>query len=336
MKAIVYEEFGPPEVLHLKEVEKPVPKDNEVLIRVRAAAVNYGDIVARNFRHIPAREFNMPMLLWFPSRMYFGLRKPKRQILGNDFSGDIEAAGKNVTKFKSADPVFAYRGQKMGAYAEYVCMPAGGMVEHKPSSMSYEEAAAVPYGGLMASSHLEKVEIKEGNKVLVNGASGGIGSMGVQLAKHAGAEITGVSGTPRLDMMRAIGADKVIDYTQEDFTQTGEKYDLIYDILGRSSYSRCKDSLTDKGRYLLASFKTGDLLQMIKTKWSKGKKVICAMASEKPENLTKLKELAEAGKIKSVIDKTFPLEAAAEAHRYVESGQKKGHVIITVKQSTRV
>jgi NADPH:quinone reductase-like Zn-dependent oxidoreductase len=330
MKAVVYTKYGPPDVLHIKEVDKPVPKDNEVLIRVRAAAVNYGDIVARNFRNIPASKFNMPLLLWFPSRIYFGLRKPKRHILGNDFSGDIESVGKNVTTLKSGDPVFAYRGQKMGAYAEYVCMPADGMVQHKPSNMSYEEAAAIAYGGLMASSHLEKVEIKEGDNVLVNGASGGIGSMGVQLAKHAGAEVTGVSGTERLDMMRAIGADKVIDYTQEDFTQTGEKYDLIYDILGRSSFSRCKNSLTDDGRYLLASFKTGDLMQMIKTKWSKGKKVICAMAREKPENLAKLKEMAEAGKIKSVIDKTFPLEAAAEAHRYVESGQKKGHVIITV------
>jgi NADPH:quinone reductase-like Zn-dependent oxidoreductase len=330
MKAVVYTKYGPPDVLHVKEVDKPVPKDNEVLIRVRAAAVNYGDIVARNFRNIPASKFNMPLLLWFPSRIYFGLRKPKRHILGNDFSGDIESVGKNVTTLKSGDPVFAYRGQKMGAYAEYVCMPADGMVQHKPSNMSYEEAAAIAYGGLMASSHLEKVEIKEGDNVLVNGASGGIGSMGVQLAKHAGAEVTGVSGTERLDMMRAIGADKVIDYTQEDFTQTGEKYDLIYDILGRSSFSRCKNSLTDDGRYLLASFKTGDLMQMIKTKWSKGKKVICAMAREKPENLAKLKEMAEAGKIKSVIDKTFPLEAAAEAHRYVESGQKKGHVIITV------
>jgi NADPH:quinone reductase-like Zn-dependent oxidoreductase len=330
MKAVVYTKYGPPDVLHVKEVDKPVPKANEVLIRVRAVAVNYGDIVARNFRNIPARKFNMPKLLWFPSRIYFGLRKPKRHILGNDFSGDIESVGKDVTKFKNGDPVFAYRGQKMGAYAEYVCIPADGMVEHKPSNMSYEEAAAIAYGGSMASSHLEKVAIKEGDKVLVNGASGGIGSMGVQLAKHAGAEVTGVGGTPRLDMMRAIGADKVIDYTQEDFTQTGEKYDLIYDILGRSSFSRCKNSLTDNGRYLLASFKTGDLLQMIKTKWSKGKKVICAMAREKPENLAKLKEMAEAGKIKSVIDKTFPLEAAAEAHRYVESGQKKGHVIITV------
>ena len=330
MKAIGYTEYGPPDVLQLKEVEKPSPKDNEVLIRIQAVSVNYGDIVARNFGNTPAREFNMPLLFWLPAKIAFGLNKPKKQILGNEFAGEIEAVGKDVTRFKQGAQVFAYSGQNMGAYAEYVCMPENGMVVIKPANMTYEEASVVPYGGIMALTHLRKVEIKSGQKVLINGASGGIGSLAVQLAKNSGAEVTGVCGTPRLEFVKSLGADKVIDYTREDFTQNGEKYDLIYDILGRSSFPRCKGSLTNNGRYLLASFKTGDIWQMLRTKLSGSRKVICAIGSEKPEDLVYLKEIVEAGKIKSVIDRTYPLEEAAEAHRYVEKGHKKGHVVITV------
>lgn len=329
MKAITYKEYGPPEVLHVKEVEKPAPKDNEVLVRIHATSVNYGDITARNFKNISSREFNMPLFLWYPSLLYFGLKKPRVNILGSEFSGEVEEVGKDVTKFKKGDPVFGYRGQRMGTNAEYLCMTENGTMAIKPSNMSFEEAAVVPYGGLMAFSLLQKGNIQNGQKVLINGASGGMGSIAVQLAKYYGAEVTGVCGTPRLEFVKSLGVDKVIDYKKEDFTENGETYDLIFDVLGRSSFSRCKKSLTQNGIYLRASFKTKQLLQMMGTSLIGGKKVICALASEKPENLVTIKELVEAGKIKSVIDKSFPMEQAAEAHRYVETGQKKGHVVIT-------
>ena len=335
MKAIVYTEYGPPDVLQLKEVAKPTPKDNEILIRVHATSVSYGDIVTRNFANIPLREFHMPALFLLPTRFVFGFRKPKKTILGSELAGDIEKVGKDVSKFNKGDSVFAYVGMKMGGNAEYLCMPEDGMVGIKPVNMTYEEACCVPYGGIMALSHLGKVEIKKGQKVLINGASGGIGSLGLQLAKHYGAEVTAVCGTPRLDYVRALGADKVIDYTKEDFTKNGEIYDLIYDILGKSSFSRCKGSLTENGRYLLASFKMGKIFQMWGTKIIGKKKVICAIGSEKQENMALLKELVEAGKIKTIIDRNYPLEQTANAHKYIESGQKKGHVVITVKQNDK-
>jgi len=335
MKAIVYTEFGPPDVLHLKEVEKPVPKDNEILIKVHATSVNYGDITARNFKNIPAREFNMPLFLWFPSHLYFGLTKPRINILGSEFAGEIETVGKGVKRFKKGDPVFGYRGQRMGANAEYLCMPENGMVAIKPSNMTYEEATVIPYGGIMALSILRKGNIQSGQKVLINGASGGMGSVAVQLAKYFGAEVTGVCSTPRLEYVKSLGADKVIDYTQEDFTKNGDTYNLIFDVLGKSSFSRCKNSLTKNGRYLLASFKTKQLFQMLWTKITISKKVICALASEKLENLIFIKELVEAGKIKSVIDRSYPMEQAAEAHRYVEQGHKKGHVVITMGHNSK-
>ncbi len=270
----------------------------------------------------------MPLFLWYPSLLYFGLKKPRVNILGSEFAGEIEKVGKEVSKFKKGDPVFGYRGQKMGTYAEYLCMPENGSVAIKPANMSYEEAAVIPYGGLMAFSLLQKANIQNGQKVLINGASGGMGSIAVQLAKHYGAEVTGVCGTPRLEFVKSLGADKVIDYTKEDFTEKSETYNLIFDVLGRSSFSRCKNSLTQNGIYLRASFKTKQLLQMTGTSLTGGKKVICALASEKPENLVTIKELVEAGKMKSVIDRSFPMEQAAEAHRYIEAGTKKGHVVI--------
>jgi NADPH:quinone reductase-like Zn-dependent oxidoreductase len=335
MKAIVYTKYGSPDVLQLKEVETPVPKDNEILIRVCATPVNYGDITARNFRNIPPREFNMPILLWFPARIAFGLRKPKNSILGSEFAGEIEAIGKDVKKFRKGDQVFGYLGMKMGANAEYLCMPENGMLGIKPANMNYEEASAVPYGGIMALSLLRKVSMQSGHKVLINGASGGIGSMALQLAKYYGAEVTGVCSTPRLNYVRSLGADKVIDYTKEDFTKNGERYDLIFDILGRNSFSRCKGSLTKNGRYLLASFKMGKLVQMLWTSMIGSKKVICVLASENPKDMILLKELVEAGKIKSIIDRCFPLQQAAEAHRYVEKGNKKGNVVITLEHNNK-
>lgn len=332
MKAIIYTEYGPPEVLQLKEVAKPAPGDNEILIKIHATTVNYGDVTARNFKNISPRKFNMPMPLWLPARINFGFNKPRKNILGSEFSGEIEAVGKNVALFKNGDPVFGYRGQNMGTYAEYLCMPEKGLVTSKPVNMSYEEAAAVPYGALTALNLLRKVNIQKGQKILINGASGGIGSHAVQLAKnYFGAEVTGVCSTPRIEFVKSLGADKVIDYTREDFTRNGETYDLIFDILGRSSFSRCKKSLNENGKYLLASFKMRQLFQRIWTKMFGSMKVICTLSMEKPEDLVFIKNLVEAGKIKSIIDKHFTMNQAAEAHRYVEEGNKKGQVIITME-----
>jgi NADPH:quinone reductase-like Zn-dependent oxidoreductase len=330
MKAIVYTEYGPPDVLQLKEVEKPAPMDNEVLIKIHAVSVNIGDIWARNFKAITPSKFTMPLPLWLPSRMYFGFTKPKINILGSDFAGEIEATGKDVKRFRKGDQVFGYRGQSMGANAEYLCMPEDGLVAPKPANMTYQEAATVPYGALTALSLLRKVNIQPGQSVLINGASGGIGSAAVQLAKYFGANVTGVCGTPRLEYVKSLGADKVIDYTREDFTKNNETYDLIFDILGVSSFSSCQNSLKQNGVYLLASFKMVQLFQMLWTSMTGGKKVICMLSSEKLEDLVFIKELVEAGKIKSIIDKCYPLEKTAEAHRYVEQRQKKGNVVIAV------
>jgi len=334
MKSVVCTKYGPPEVLQIKEVEKPVPKNNEVLIRVHAASVNYGDLIARNFKDVTPSKFNMPMLLWIISKLVFGLRKPRIKVLGSEFSGEIESVGVNVKKFKQGDKVFGYLGAGMGAYAEYICLPETGCLAIKPENISYEEAAAVSYGAIMALPLLKKVNLKPGQKILINGASGSIGSAAVQIAKHFGAEVTGICGTPRLEFVKTLGADKVIDYTKEDFTQNGEKYDVIFDILGKSSFSQNKNSLNENGIYLLASFKTKQLFQMLLTSISGGRKVICSIAPGSLNDLILVKELIEEGKIKTIIDKRFPLEQTAEAHRYVEEGNKKGSVVITAKLLT--
>jgi len=331
MKTIVFTKYGTPDVLHLKEVAKPSPKDNEILVRVHATPVNYGDLTARNFAN---SQFNMPALLFIPARMAFGWNKPKINILGSELAGEVETVGKSVTKFKAGDQVFAYLGMNMGANAEYICIPESGTVALKPSNLSYEEASTLPYGAVMATSLLAKANTLtsvRGQKVLINGASGGIGSMAVQLAKYFGAEVTGVCGTPRLEFVKSLGADKVIDYTKEDFTQNGETYDLIFDILGRSSFSKLKRSLKPNGIYLLASFKMKALLQMLWTSLTGSKqKVICAFANETAESLVFIKGLVEEGKVKTIVDKHFPMEQAAEAHRYAETGHKRGNVVITL------
>ena len=331
MKAILSTKYGSPDVLQLKEIEKPAPKDNEVLIRVQATSVNYGDILARNFKEISPREFNMPFIFWLLAKISFGITKPNITILGSEFSGEIEATGKDVKTFKPGDQVFGFPGQKMGAYAEYLCLPENGVLAIKPANMRYEEAAVVPYGALMALSLLRKANLQPGQKVLINGASGGIGSAAVQIARHLGAEVTGVCGTPRINFVKSLGAARVIDYTKEDFTQNGETYDLIFDILGKSSFSRCKNSLKPNGQYLLASFKMKQLLQMLWTSMSGSKRVICAIAPGSVQDLYSVKELIEAGKIKAVIDRRFTLEETAEAHRYIEAGQRTGSVVITMK-----
>ena len=331
MKAIIFTDYGSPDVLHYKEVAKPSPKENEILVKVHAMPINYGDLTARNFGNLTSSQFNMPAPLYLPARLAFGWNKPKINILGSELAGEIEAVGGSVTKFKAGDQVFAYLGMNMGANAEYVCIPESWTVALKPSNLTYEEAATLPYGAIMATSLLAKANIQRGQRVLINGASGGIGSMAVQLAKYFGAEVTGVCGTPRLEFVKSLGADKVIDYTKEDFTQNGETYDLIFDILGRSSFSRLKRSLKPDGIYLLASYKMKALFQMLWTSLTGSRqKVICAFANETAESLVFVKGLVEEGKIKTIIDKSYSLEQAAEAHRYIETGCKTGNVILTV------
>ena len=330
MKAIIYDTYGPPEVLKLVELNKPAPKENEILIRNHAASVNYGDILARNFKDVTPHQFNMPLLFWIMARAFFGFSKPKIKILGSEFSGDVEAVGKNVTGFKVGDKVFGYRGQSMGTYAEYFIVPEKSVVTLKPENISYEEAAAVPGGSMVALFVLKKVNVQKGEKVLVIGASGGNGNFIVQIAKDFGAEVTGVCGTNRVDFVKALGADKVIDYTKEDFTNNGVKYDVIFDVLGRTGFSKCKNSLTENGKYVLISFKVKQLLQMMWTSFFGSKKVMCVLSPQKPEELLAVSKMIEEGKLKSIIDKTFPLDQAAEAHKYVEQGNKKGNVVITI------
>lgn len=330
MKAIVYTQYGAPDVLHLKEVTKPTPKDNEILIKVHAVAVNVGDIWARNFKAITPSKFSMPSLFWLPARMFFGWNNPKVNILGSEFSGQVESVGKDVTLFLPGDKVFGYRGQSMGANAEYICVPEKSLVTIKPTNMTYEEAAVTSYGGITALNLLKKVNIKPSQKVLINGASGGIGSAALQLAKYYGAEVTGVCGTPNTEYVKTLGADYVIDYIKEDFTKNGKTYDVILDIMNKSSFEKCKNSLTQNGVYLLASFKMKQVFQMLFNSSANGKKVICALSSENLADLVFIKELVEAGKFKSIIDKRFPFEKLAEAHQYVESGNKKGKVVVTV------
>ena len=330
MNAIVYTEYGSPDVLHLAEVAKPAPQDNEVLICVHATPVGFGDLLARDFKSVTPRKFNMPFFFWLPARIAFGVNKPKKNILGSEFAGEVEAVGAAVTRFKKGDQVFGYRGQNMGAYAEYVCMSEDGVLAIKPANLTYEEAATVPYGALTALSLLRKVNLKRGQKVLINGASGGIGAAAVQLSKYFGPEVTGVCSTPRVEFVKALGAGKVIDYTQEDFTRNGETYDLIFDILGKSSLARGKKSLKPNGHFLFASFKTKQLAQMVWTKMTGGPQVICALSSEKAEDLTFIKKLIEAGQYKAIIDRRYPLAQTAEAHRYVETGRKTGSVVMTM------
>ena len=328
MKAIVWTEYGPPDVLRLKEVEKPAPKDNEVLVRIHATTVTTGDCEMRSLK--------FPLWLSLPMRIYAGFSRPSRiKIIGQEMAGEVEAVGKDVKRFKPGDPVFAALIFGMGAYAEYICLPEepgemGWALAIKPSNMTYEQAAAVPVGGIEAQHFLRRANIQSGEKVLIIGAGGSIGTFAVQLARHFGAEVTAVDSAGKLDMLRSIGAGRVIDYTQEDFTQSGETYDVIFDVVGKSSFSRSLSALKPNGRYLIAN---PGLSQMVRGRFYSGKggkQVIIGAASHKAEDLIFLRELIEAGVIQAVIDRRYPLEQIAEAHRYVETGQKKGNVVITV------
>jgi NADPH:quinone reductase-like Zn-dependent oxidoreductase len=330
MKAIVWTKYGPPDVLQLKEVEKPTPKDNEVLVRIYAATVTAGDCELRSL------TYNLSLFLRLFMRMYVGLRKPKRiTILGQELAGEVEAVGKDVKRFKEGDQVFAHAGFGMGAYSEYKCLPEDGLLAIKPANMTYEEAAAVPTGGLEALHYLRKGNIRSGQKVLINGAGGSIGTFAVQLAKYFGAEVTAVDNTEKLDMLRSIGVDRVIDYTQEDFTESGEIYDVIFDVVGKSSFSGGIRSLNENGFYLIANPSRSYKVQGRRISRRSSKKVIVGGTDYRTEDLIFLRELIEAGKIKSIIDRTYPLEKMAEAHRYVGKGYKKGNVVITVEHNNK-
>jgi len=318
LKAIVCTHYGPPEVLQLKEVEKPVCRDNEVLIKVHATAVTVSDCLVRSGK--------VSVLLWIPMRIFVGFKRPRNPVLGLELAGEIEATGKEVQRFKKGDQVFAFTGKRFGAYAEYTCLPEDGLcmpqdsiMALKPCNVSYEEAAAAPSRGTIAWYFLRKGNIRKGQKVLIYGASGGVGTFAVQLARYFGAEVTGVCSTANRELVKSLGADTLIDYTQEDLLPRGELYDLVFDAVGKRKTSplklQCKNALTPDGKYLSVDDETPKI---------------------PVEYLISLKELMEAGKIKPVIDRCYPLEQIVEAHRYVEQGHKKGNVVITVGHTNKI
>ena len=334
MKAIVWTKYGPPDVLQLREVEKPEPKEDEVLIRIFATTVTAGDCELRSLK--------FPIYLNFVMRLWRGLIKPKENtILGTEIAGEIEEVGVAVKKFKKGDQVFGAAGMNFGANAEYICLPEEpgemeGGVAIKPANMTYEEAATVPFGGRDALHFLRKGNLQPGDKVLINGAGGSIGTFGVQLAKYFGAEVTGVDRAEKMDMLRSIGADHVIDYTKKDFTKNGVTYDVIIDVVGKSSFSHRLKSLKQNGHYFLANAGLSHLVIGKWTSMTSSKKVVIGSASQKKEDLLFIKGLIEAGEIKSVIDRRYPLEQTAEAHRYVETGRKKGNVVITMGPNSKI
>jgi len=326
VKAVVYTKYGSPDVLELKEVEKPIPKDDEVLIKIHAAEVTKADCEMRSF-NFPVKWF------WLPLRVAMGFIKPKRQILGGYFAGEVESVGKDVSKFKKGDQVFGTTRLRLGAYGEYVCLPASYTLVPKPYNVSFEEAAAVPLGGLNALHFLRKANIRKGEKVLVNGAGGSIGTFGVQIAKAMGAQVTAVDSTIKEEMLHRIGADHFFDYTKEDFTKSGQTYDVIFDMVAKSSYSECVKTLNPKGRYLMANPRMSDMLRSVLTSKFTDKTAIFVFAGEKEEELLALKDMIEEGKIKPIVNKIYPLEQAAQAHRRVEAEQRLGPVVISVGKS---
>ena len=311
MKAVICTKYGPPEVLQFKEVEKPLAKDNEVLIKVHATTVHIGDNKVRRLEPGlgPVIDFFFKPMM----RIMLGFKGPRKKILGMELAGDIEAVGKDVTLFKRGDPVFASTEFRFGTYAQYCCMPEDGILAIKPTNMSYEEAAPVSNGGLTALINLRKANIQQGQKVLIYGASGSVGTYAVQIARHFGAEVTGVCSTSNLEMVKSLGPDKVIDYTQEDFTQRTDDYDVIFDAVGKIPYSKRKKSLKKSGIYISAFDLSGNIKLKVK-------------------DLIYLKELCEAGNLRSVIDKRYPMVQIVEAHRYVDKGHKKGNVVISLSE----
>ncbi|MEK6753729.1 MAG: NAD(P)-dependent alcohol dehydrogenase [Chloroflexota bacterium] len=328
MKAIVWTKYGSPDGLQLREVAKPTPKDNEVLIKVHAATASRADTEFRRLK--------LPFLFAIPIRLYLGLIRPTRiKILGTEFAGEIVATGKEVAQYQIGDQVYGYTGLGMGTYVEYMCLsekPSAllGVMSKRPTNITYEEAAAVPFGGLEALHSLGRANVQHGQKVLIVGAGGSIGTYSVQLVKHYGAEVTGVDSTGKMDMLRSIGADHVVDYTREDYTKNGQKYDVIMDTIGGSPFAGSVRSLNENGTYLNVNPKMIHRLQMGLAKGRSNKKLLSWEGSYTTKNLLRLKELIEAGTIKPVIDRRYPLEQIAEAHRYVETDQKKGNVVITL------
>ena len=323
MKAVICTKYGPPEVLQLKEVPKPIPKDNEVLIKIYATTVTSGDVRIRRFTY--------PTWFWLPGRMMFGLRKPRKTIPGDELAGEIESIGRYVTLFKKGDQVFGLNCSFGfgGANAEYKCLPEDIGIAVKPANASYEEAAAIPFGGLTALNFLRKADIKPGQKVLIYGASGSVGTYAIQIAKYYQAEVTGVCSSDNLEMVKSIGADNVIDYTKEDFINNGKTYDVIFDAVMKTSFSHCKKSLRQRGIYITVDW---PLIPALWASLTSSKKIIFGLGSTKSEDLIFLKELFEAVEIKPVIDITYPLDQIVEAHRHVETGHKKGNVVITVSK----
>lgn len=328
MKAVVWTKYGSPNGLQLQEVEKPTPKDNQILVKIQATTVTAGDC--------EMRRLQLPLMLSLPMRLYAGFLKPKRiPVLGQELAGEIEAVGQDVTAFKKGDQVFGTTGFGFGAYAEYICLPekpndTQGTVAAKPTNLSYEEAAAVPTAGFEALHFLRKANIQPGQKVLIIGAGGSIGTFAVQLARHFGAEVTGVDSSEKLDMLRTIGANYVIDYTKEDYTNSGEAYDLIIDVVGRRGVVRRLKLLKPDGYYFLAYAGLSHILLGLWTSLISNKKLKIEAAGQKKEDLLFLKELIEAGKLKPIIDRRYPLERTAEAHRFAETGQKQGNIVVTV------
>ena len=323
MRANVLTKFGPPEAFQLKDIEKPVPKDDEVLIRIWATTVTAADC--------QIRSLNFPFWARLPIRIWLDRRLPNL-ILGQELAGEVEAVGKAVDRFKPGDQIFGTAGFRLGTYAEYICLPAApaaGVLGLKPANMSYEEAVALSIGGLEAVHFLRKAYIQGGERVLIVGAGGSIGTFAVQLASHFGAEVNGIDSTGKLDMLRALGADYVIDYTREDFTKSGETYDVIFDVIGKSSFSDSLRSLKPNGRYMLGNPGASQTVRGHWTPLRNGQKVIFRTAGQGTDELDFLRELVEAGHIRTVIDRRYPLEQIADAHRYVDTGQKKGNVIIT-------
>ncbi len=324
MKAIVYTRYGPPEVLQLKDIAKPTPNENELLIKIHATTVNRTDCGFRKPRPFIVRFFS-------------GLIRPRRTILGSEFAGEIEAVGKDVKSFKKGDQVFGLTGNSFGAHAEYLCLPEEGAIATKPVNMTYEEAAAVCDGATLALSCLKKVNIQSGKKILIYGASGSIGTAGVQLAKYFGADVTAVCNTKNVETVKSLGADRVIDYTKDDFTKNGLTYDVIFDAVGKHSFLRCKNSLKQGGAYLETDlgFLWQNLFFLVLTAKIGSKKVMIAIPKENKENVLFFKEIIEAGKYKAVIDRRYPLEQIIQATRYVETGQKTGNVVITLEPNSQ-
>ena len=330
MKAVLHTKYGPPDELQVKEIEKPVPADNELLIKVRATSVTSTDCNVRDFTFVPG-VFQIPARLFM-----FGVFKPRINILGIDIAGEIEAVGKNVRCFKEGDQVFGTPGLAFGAHAQYTCVPEDAVLVIKPADMAWQEAAAIFLGASTALFFLrEKGDIQAGHKILINGASGAIGTYAVQLAKHFGAEVTGVCSTANLEMVKSLGADKVIDYTKEDYAESGDSYDLILDTVGKTSFSHGKRSLKKNGVFLPVVMNLTELVQIVWTSMRGGKKVKGGVAGERVEDLEFFKELFEKGELKPVIDRSYPLEQTVEAFRYVENGHKKGNVAITVEHITK-